>query len=226
MKKKFQIKGGLFTLSVLQLHSIDFILLNEVLEAKKNINPNYFKLAIPIVIDVKNLNIENIYNLNFKKLKEVLFLYKIYPVGFKGISERYIQKYIQNHGYPILNSNQYFSLEKKKYYQKNSLIITDPVRSGQQIYAKNRDLIITNNVSPGSELFSDGHIHVYGTLKGRALAGINGNTSARIFCNKLEAELVSISGHYKIFENSHNFRTIKLIQFYLKNGKLIMSSLK
>ncbi len=80
-------------------------------------------------------------------------------------------------------------------------IINTPVRSGQQIYAKNADLIVTASVSAGAELLADGHIHVYGAMRGRALAGIGGNTEARIFCQQLGAELVSIAGQYKIAED-------------------------
>ena len=80
-------------------------------------------------------------------------------------------------------------------------IITQPVRSGQQIYAKNTDLIVMAAVSAGAELLADGNIHVYGPLRGRALAGINGNTEARIFCQQLGAELLSIAGQYKVAED-------------------------
>jgi septum site-determining protein MinC len=80
-------------------------------------------------------------------------------------------------------------------------IIYQPVRSGQQIYAKGGDLIILAAVSPGAEILADGNIHVYGALRGRALAGVRGDTRARIFCHSLEAELVSIAGHYKISED-------------------------
>ncbi|MDY0206428.1 MAG: septum site-determining protein MinC [Pseudomonas sp.] len=80
-------------------------------------------------------------------------------------------------------------------------IITQPVRSGQQIYAKNTDLIVMAAVSAGAELLADGNIHVYGPLRGRALAGINGNTDARIFCQQLGAEMLSIAGQYKLAED-------------------------
>ena len=79
---------------------------------------------------------------------------------------------------------------------RQSKVITQPVRSGQQVYAKDADLIVLSSVGTGAELLADGHIHVYGTLRGRALAGINGDKSARIFCSKLQAELVSVAGQY------------------------------
>ena len=77
-------------------------------------------------------------------------------------------------------------------------LITTPVRSGTQIYARGTDLVVTASVSPGAELVADGNIHVYGPLRGRALAGASGDTEARIFCSRLEAELVSIAGTYLV----------------------------
>jgi septum site-determining protein MinC len=79
-------------------------------------------------------------------------------------------------------------------------IVTAPVRSGTQIYARGTDLVVTASVSPGAEIVADGNIHVYGPLRGRALAGASGDKDARIFCSRLEAELVSIAGRYLISE--------------------------
>jgi len=84
---------------------------------------------------------------------------------------------------------------------KPTKIITTPVRGGQQIYAQGGDLVVLASVSPGAELLADGNIHVYGAMRGRALAGIKGNTKARIFCQQLTAEMVSIAGQYKVAED-------------------------
>ena len=81
-----------------------------------------------------------------------------------------------------------------------TLLVTRPVRSGSQIYARGADLVVTAAVSPGAELMADGNIHVYGALRGRALAGAGGDPEARIFCSRFEAELVSIAGHYLVSE--------------------------
>ncbi|TYL48029.1 septum site-determining protein MinC [Marinomonas sp. IMCC 4694] len=78
-------------------------------------------------------------------------------------------------------------------------VITKPIRSGQQVYAEG-DLIILAQVSAGAEVLADGNIHVYGALRGRALAGVKGNTEARIFCRSLEAELVSIAGNFMLMD--------------------------
>lgn len=84
---------------------------------------------------------------------------------------------------------------------KPTRIITSPVRGGQQIYAQGGDLVVTSSVSPGAELLADGNIHVYGPMRGRALAGVKGDTKARIFCQQLSAELLSIAGQYKVSED-------------------------
>jgi len=81
-----------------------------------------------------------------------------------------------------------------------TLLVTRPVRSGTQIYARGADLVVTAPVSPGAEIMADGNIHVYGALRGRALAGAGGDVEARIFCSRFEAELVSIAGHYLVSE--------------------------
>jgi septum site-determining protein MinC len=75
------------------------------------------------------------------------------------------------------------------------------VRSGAQIYARGADLVVTSAVSAGAELIADGNIHVYGTLRGRAIAGASGDAEARIFCSRLEAELISVAGRYLVSEN-------------------------
>src|SRR3546814_16675676 len=79
-------------------------------------------------------------------------------------------------------------------------IISDPVRSGQQIYVADGDLVVSTTVSPGAEVVADGCVHIYGALRGRAIAGARGETRARIFCRRFEAELVAIAGVYALAE--------------------------
>ena len=81
-----------------------------------------------------------------------------------------------------------------------TLIVDRPLRSGQQVYAKGGDLVLLAGMSPGSEIIADGSIHCYGPLRGRALAGARGDTSARIFSTNFGPELVSIAGVYRTFE--------------------------
>jgi septum site-determining protein MinC len=81
-----------------------------------------------------------------------------------------------------------------------ALMQHQPVRSGQRVYARNRDLIVTTVVGAGAEVMADGCVHVYGTLRGRAMAGARGEITARVFCQEFHAELVSIAGVFKVFE--------------------------
>lgn len=101
-----------------------------------------------------------------------------------------------------------------------SMLVTEPIRSGRQVYAAGCDLIVVGPVSPGAELLADGSIHVYGTLRGRALAGVSGDQNARIFCQSLEAELVSIAGLYRVSEDMDKEIRRRQVQIYLNNGFL------
>ena len=102
-------------------------------------------------------------------------------------------------------------------------LVTQPVRSGTQIYARGADLVVTAAVSPGAEIIADGNIHVYGALRGRALAGAGGDVDARIFCSRLEAELVSIAGHYLVSEQLPPEQQGFPVQIALVDGRLTVT---
>lgn len=99
------------------------------------------------------------------------------------------------------------------------------VRSGQQIYARDRDLVITATVANGAEVIADGSIHVYGTLRGRALAGAQGDADARIYCTDFRPELVSIAGHYRVFEEMPRQFAGKAVVCHLDGEKLRIETL-
>lgn len=100
-----------------------------------------------------------------------------------------------------------------------------PVRSGQQVYARGRDLVLTALVGNGAEVIADGSIHVYGALRGRALAGAQGDESARIFCREFHAELVSIAGQYRVFEDIPKDLRGQPVQAWLEGDKLVLQKL-
>ncbi|MFM2043717.1 MAG: septum site-determining protein MinC [Pseudomonadota bacterium] len=110
--------------------------------------------------------------------------------------------------------------------QKTTMIVTEPIRSGRQVYAQGGDLVVIGPVSAGAELVADGSIHVYGPMRGRALAGIGGDQTARIFCQSLEAELVSVAGLYRISEDMDKTITRRPVQIYLDNGYLHIEPLQ
>ena len=105
------------------------------------------------------------------------------------------------------------------------LMQSAPVRSGQQVYAENRDLTVLSAVGAGAEAIADGSIHIYGALRGRALAGAQGNEEARIFCREFHAELVAVAGHYKVLEDIPADLRGKPVQVWLEKGQLKLAAL-
>jgi septum site-determining protein MinC len=102
-------------------------------------------------------------------------------------------------------------------------LVTQPVRSGTQIYARGGDLIVLSSVSPGAEVIADGHVHIYGTLRGRAIAGASGDAEARIFAGKLEAELLCIAGHYLVSEAIAPDHIGQAVQVILTDDRLTIA---
>jgi septum site-determining protein MinC len=105
------------------------------------------------------------------------------------------------------------------------MVQLSPVRSGQQLYAQNRDLTVCAMVGAGAEVIADGSIHIYGALRGRALAGANGNAGARIFCREFNAELVAVAGTYKVLEEIPKELLGKAVQIWLENDSLRIEAL-
>jgi len=99
------------------------------------------------------------------------------------------------------------------------------VRSGQQVYARDRDLVVTGAVANGAEVIADGDIHVYGGLRGRAMAGAQGDTDARIFVHDFRAELVAIAGHYRVFEQIPKDLEGQSVRCWLEGEKLLLARL-
>ena len=108
----------------------------------------------------------------------------------------------------------------------SAMVVDKPLRSGQHVYAKGRDLVMLAMVNPGAEIMADGHIHVYAPLRGKAIAGAKGDTSARIFTNSLEAELLSIAGVYRTSDTPLPKEVAgKAAQVWLAGDKLVMLAL-
>ena len=106
------------------------------------------------------------------------------------------------------------------------LVQAAPVRSGQQLYAENRDLTVLSAVGAGAEVIADGSIHIYGALRGRALAGAQGNVKARIFCRAFHAELVAVAGHYKVLDELPRDLRGKPAQVWLEGDQLRVEAME
>jgi septum site-determining protein MinC len=111
------------------------------------------------------------------------------------------------------------------YDPATTLTITQPLRSGQIVYADGRDAIALAGVNPGAELIADGNIHVYSALRGRAMAGAKGNTDARIYCHKFEADLVAIAGVYLSADELPKQHRGKAVQIWLQDDELAFAEL-
>jgi len=229
-EQTFELKGNLFTLSVLHLYSTDINLLAEQLYIKVAQAPKFFEGA-PIVvnlIDVKSSKID------FVHLKSLIARMSFNPVGVcNGSNEQH--KQAKSAGLSVLNYSQDVKSKPVKKQDNASIveknvvlpaqIIDGTVRSGQQVYAKDRDLIVLGAVSHGAEVIADGNVHIYGTLRGRAIAGAKGLNEAHIFCNKLEAELVSINGNYCLSDSLQGESWGCAVQIKQTNESLKISAL-
>ncbi len=221
-------KGSLFTLSVLQLFSTNLDDIEREVSATIQRAPQFFNHA-PIVIDITAINNES---LDYLGLVACLKKAGLFPVGVRGIADAQTPQAIAAN-LAILPNTQQSSPQPKTAApkatvkasndtHKSSLVIDQPIRSGQQVYAKECDLIVIAPVSAGAELLADGSIHVYNTLRGRALAGINGDTNARIFCHKMCAELLSIAGLYQLSDDFMSFKDQQHIHIFIDGDKLSM----
>lgn len=102
----------------------------------------------------------------------------------------------------------------------SALMHHHPVRSGQRVYARHRDLVVTTVVGAGAEVMADGCVHIYGALRGRAMAGAHGEVTARVFCQEFNAELVSIAGVFRVFETIPPELAGKPVQAWLDGDDL------
>lgn len=226
----FELKGSLFTLSILQLHSGDLPHIEQHLAAKVAQAPDFFR-STPIVIDLAHCNAED-FSLDFAQLRHLLNQHGLIPVAIREGNEAQQQAAVAA-GLAVLHAVSPRATPEPaapaETPEPTSAVAArlhiGQVRSGQQVYAQNSDLVVIGSISAGAEVLADGHIHVYGSLRGRALAGVLGNHKARIFCQKLEAELVSIAGCYRVVEKPDVTAWGKPVQIHLSDNSLIIESL-
>jgi septum site-determining protein MinC len=108
---------------------------------------------------------------------------------------------------------------------KLPMVVTQQGRSGQVVYAKDNDLIVLAPVNPGGQVVADGNVHIYAALRGRAVAGAQGANEARIFCQKLEAELLAINGIYLVWEDLPPELRGRAAQMFLRDGQVVVAAL-
>ena len=195
-----ELKGSSFTLSVVHLHDAKPEVIRQALEDKIAQAPAFLKHA-PVVINVSDLEGP----VNWSPIQQTILETGLRVVGISGCKDSELKADIERAGLPLLTEGKEKPQRQVATPAPVAPVVTPvtktrlidlPVRSGQRVYAPNCDLVVTSHVSAGAELIADGNIHVYGMMRGRALAGAGGDKDAQIFCTHLTAELVSIAGEY------------------------------
>ncbi len=239
-KEIIKFKSASFNVPVLVILENDINLIAHKLEEKISQAPDFFRYS-PLIMDIKSCQ-SNEDELNLAELITCLHNLNLFPIGIKGANKEQstyalsqkIPEHRSNVSYSEIDeSNQIddaIEIQQDKETQHTvadsleNKLISQPIRSGQKVYASG-DLTILSHVSAGAEVIADGNIHVYGSLRGRAMAGVHGNTDSRIFCLDLKAELISIAGHYKISEELENVENNQPMQIYLQDQTLIIDRL-
>jgi septum site-determining protein MinC len=230
----FQIRGHLQTLIALRLieprHEQFFLALQKALAR----SPGFFRHA-PVVLDAGPVAGQP--PLNLAEFARRLRQQHLVPVGLQNGDETWNQMAI-NAGLAVVPAGRPVAVpaaeptpetpqrpEQAPVRRNATVVVSEPVRAGQQVYAEGGDLIALAPVSPGAEVLADGHIHVYSHLRGRAHAGIDGDRGARIFCHSLEAQLVSIAGVYVVNEEIDPRFLGKRVQVRCADGEIVMEHL-
>lgn len=193
MSNTTDLKGSSFTLSVLHLADHHVATAVDFLKQKAEQAPAFFANA-PIVLNINKVAEE----LDFNALKQGIIEAGFVPVGVTGCKDKRRQRLAHDAGLAVMSASH--SSSQAPANIAPTKVVHTPIRSGQQVYAKNGDLVILNHVSPGAEVIADGSIHIHGILRGRAIAGASGQKQAKIICHDLQAELVSIAGNYWLSE--------------------------
>jgi septum site-determining protein MinC len=194
-----ELKGSSFTLSVVHLHDAKPEVIRQALEDKIAQAPAFLQHA-PVVVNVSALEGP----VNWPQLQKTIAASGLRVVGICGCKDTELKAEIERAGLPLLTEGKEKAPRQVSAPEPAPVVtpvtktrlVDMPVRSGQRIYAPHCDLIVTSHVSAGAELIADGNIHVYGMMRGRALAGAGGDKEAQIFCTHLTPELVSIAGEY------------------------------
>ncbi len=219
----FDMKAGQFTIPTLVLKDLDVDLLDDFLARQIGRSPQFFDQA-PVAIDISQLPSRD----ELDELPMVVGMLRghgMIPVGVRGASAAQRDQALALE-LAIMPAARKPAAEPAPVAEaatpvaSQTLVVEQPVRSGQRIFAKDGDLVLLAGVSSGAEVLAAGHIHAYGPLRGRAMAGVSGDETARIFCRELGAELVSIAGRYRVSENLENRYLGRAVQISLQGDAL------
>ncbi|PID99835.1 MAG: septum site-determining protein MinC [Thiothrix nivea] len=219
-----ELKGEMSLLSVLLLSVTDMDAIQTALETKRK-SAHQLLDRSPVIVDCQKIA-EQAGELDFARLAALVSETGLIPVGIRNLPET-CEAMAAEAGWALLRQGSGRSrapavtvkdepaAENQQHPEQAATeakgdrgpepvrlrVIERPVRSGQQVYCPEGDIVVMQQTSAGSELLAGGSVHVYGALRGRVLAGVQGDKSARIFCQQLEAELISIAGRYRLLDD-------------------------
>lgn len=243
----FNLKGNLFTSILIEVLDAKLETFLQLLDAKIASAPAFF-LNSPVILDFSKAQLDQDELMIFK---QQVVSCGLVPIGIRGITDTFqlaqlglplmpesmikstsLESTVSSRGdresiedKPKSEQSQPVSQKTETRFFNKTQYVETPVRSGQQIFAQEANLVVLANINEGAEIIADGDIHIYGALRGRALAGVRGNTSARIFCSSLEAELVSVAGVFKLADDIKKSFYKKSSQIYLSEQDLIVKAL-
>jgi septum site-determining protein MinC len=200
----------------------------EEIDATLSRSPGFF-VGKPVVLDLSGVDLSQA---AIAHLVVSLAERNIRVLGIEGVSAELITAAMP----PLLSGGRVCAVEQSEpadqpaakpaeMPQPKSLLLETPVRSGQSIVFADGDVTVLGSVGSGAEIVAGGSIHIYGTLRGRAMAGVNGNSAARIYCQKIEAELLAIDGYYRTAEDINDILRNRPIQAWLDGNMMKISPL-
>ena len=225
----FQLRGRLFTAIVLELAGDTDDAFYAALDSKLKQSGAFFA-HVPLVLDLEKAQGKAI---DFKLLVLEMRTRRLMLVGVQNPSAEQ-KRMAQLAGLIALGAGREVSPEEAMRAgavaggpaRGVTKMIAEPVRSGQRVFAETGDLVIVGSVSSGAEVIARGNVHIYGTLRGRALAGASGDAKARIFCHSFEAELVAIGGVYRTSDDFEPHLKKQTVQMFLDGDALRIEPLK
>jgi septum site-determining protein MinC len=224
MSKVIELKGSVLSLSVLKIYSDDIKDVKKQLDKKITQAPEFFS-GLPVVIEPQ---IEKFEPTFLALLVEFLHQKQMVPIGVRTgvVAIREQAEYSGLAVFEPANKPQENTLDTEtKADDQGAKMVEGAVRSGQQIYAKGRDLIVKGTVNPGAEVVADGHVHIYGSVKGKVFAGAAGKTQARIYARNLDAELVCIAGLYQVSDDIKPEFKQGWVEIKLENDRLVFTKM-
>lgn len=243
-----EFKGTSFTLSVIHLSTAQIDDIRDTLADKVAQAPDFFNL-VPVLVNIEQLDT----TIDYSAIKALVEEFNFTFVGFTGVISNEQRKLIRDLGFSFVNAAKAVVAKqvtaKTPELEERSALASEPlaeqvaakqmpvestlfsdkvhrgqIRSGQQVYAKGQNLVVIGSVSAGAEVIADGNIHIYGALRGRAIAGAQGHQHAQIYCQSLEAELVSINGNYWLSDSMQDHWATP-VYIHLTDTELMSSKL-